>query len=148
MFKDRLKTYRGKYTDEHVERISKGRGVLNEMIVKLDQHINYHPPSGRYKDRMKIRDVRLLVGKLKDEKLLQQLGERSHSPSLNRVFGNPTSGINGKSFGHWMEERMEMCRVRHYYQQFNIVPPSYIEDSALSTDHPFLSDLAWRDRPI
>ena len=89
-----------------------------------------------------MKDLRVLTEKLKTEDLLEAGPRRTHSTSLNNISANPAAGVNGKSLENWLDERIQMCRVRHYYQQFVTVPQSDLDDSA-SNDHPFLSDLAW-----
>lgn len=88
----------------------------------------------------------MLVEQLKGENLLNIEAKRTHSPSLLSITANPLAGINGKSLKDWITQRMEMCRVRHYYQQFITVSPSYVEEE-ISVLYPNLV-LSWSDRPI
>ena len=135
------------YTESHLDRISKGRRVLNKIILRLDHHINYQPPVAQSKHQIKVKDLKLLTDKLKAEDLLEVGPQRTHSASLTNISANPAAGVNGKSLRRWLSERIQMCQVRHYYQQFVPIPPSQLDDSA-SNDHPFLSDPVWTEMEL
>ena len=119
MFKERLKSYRGEYTDPHLQRISKGRAIVKEVITRLDGGLQYHAPSSRAKRDVCVTDVVLLIDKMKDEQLLSAHGSRTHGPSLLTTAANPVAGTSGKKVKEWMLERIGMCQVRRYYKQFS-----------------------------
>ena len=81
MFGERVKSYRGEYTDPHLQMISKGRAIVKEVITRLDGSLQYHAPSRMAKSDVCVTDVVLLIS-MKTEQLLSAHGSRTHSPSL------------------------------------------------------------------
>ena len=126
-FKARLKTYRGTYTDNHINKISRARGVWAKIQTRVDKEMNYHIYANRSKRELPEGDIRLLMKKFDIDELFTPAltSVRAHSPSLLNITSNPASGISGKSLRTWMAERIELMRVRHYYLQFNVIPQSF-----------------------
>ena len=127
-FQDRLKTYRGTYTDKHINKISKARGVWSKIEQKVDIEIGYRVSANISKWELPERDINLLVKKLGPEDLLEPSHAgvvKTHSPSLLNTCSNPAAGISGKTLRSWMYERIELMKVRPYYLQFSQVPLSF-----------------------
>jgi len=148
-FKKRLKTYYGVYTQPHIDRISRARGVLVKIIKRLDHELDYHQGSKPAKrDDKSMNDIKLLAEKYQKEDLLtlSSTSPRSHSPTLLTVPANPISGTNGKSLRQWMDSRMELIRVRHYYQQYSQVAASFVDSTSSSIYGNLYTE--WADRPV
>lgn len=111
------------------------------MIQSLDKEIGYHTTSGRAKRELPIKDIRRLMKCYVDEDLLEQCQARTHSPSLLHVASNTTAGINGKSLCEWMEGRIGMCKIRHYYRQFITASASFSSES--EDAYPLLLPTWW-----
>lgn len=121
--------------------------MLAKLIDKLDRHLGYHKVSGKSKTDINMADIELLVDKMAEDNLISNGSQRTHSPTLISVPSSPVAGINGKSLNEWIEQRMEMIRVRHYYRQFECVAASYTEEDESLRVYPHLSS-NWADMPI
>lgn len=137
------------YTQPHIDRISRARGVLVKIIRQLDKELNYNAGFKPSKRVLAAKDIELLVEKYSEESLLESVCDmsRSHSSSLLTVPSNPMAGTNGKSLLKWMNDRVELIKVRHYYQQFSQVAASYMDTTGASSMYGNLHS-QWADRPV
>lgn len=119
MFKELLKTYRGQFTQAHLDRISKGRHRIDNMIQALDKELGYHGSQAGKRPGLAEGDVKALTELYAKANLLNREGIRAHSPALTNITRNLAGGVNGKSMREWLTERIELCRIRNYYRQFS-----------------------------
>lgn len=131
MFKVLLKSYRGIYTQAHLDRISKGRKKITDIIRALDRELGYYGSRMGTKAQLAKSDIKLLTELYSTSNLMQQSGPRVHSPSTFNVTKNISEGMNGKSLKEWLTERMELCRIRNYYRQFGNQPATHDPESSL-----------------
>lgn len=145
MLKDRLKTYRGTYTQAHLDRVSKGRIVLKKVVERLDDSTGFHARTSRRSNEKHTKDVSILVQNYSGEKLFEDMTQmRTHSTALLTIPRNPLAGISGKSLRDWISGRIQMAQVRHYYRQFSEVASSF-NDQSYSIIYPADFSITLRD---
>lgn len=119
MFKTLLKTYRGQFTQAHLDRISKGRCQMSKIMQQLDDELKYHAPVSKSRRELDMKDISMLTSLYVPADLLHSIRTtRAHSPTLLNVTENLMSGMNGQSLEQWLKDRIELCKIRQYYRQF------------------------------
>lgn len=96
LFKANLKSYRGTYTQDHIDRISKGRSRIAAIVQALDRELGYHRTSGRNQNP-DTRDIKLLSDLYSTSNLTEAASvAKYHSLSLMYISKNLMEGVNGK----------------------------------------------------
>ena len=139
MLKTLLKTYRGTYTQDHLDRISKGRCQMSRIIKALDKDIGFFH-STKMNRHLSMDDINLLVESYQSAELFDDGRDsagpmRTHSPKLLSICSNSMSAMNGKALLNWLKERIEICRIRQYYRQFVQPHDSYHFGFSSSLEH-------------
>lgn len=130
LFKERLKTYRGEFTQAHLDRISKGRSQIKNMIRTFDKQIGYHGASAATRVKLVKRDVGLLCDLYATANLTKQMtATRVHSTSTCNVTRNLTCAMNGSSLKNWLLDRISLCKIRQYYRQFQESATETVDDT-------------------
>lgn len=120
LFKERLKTFRGTFTQAHLDRVSRARSQITKMIRTLDEQIGHYPNKAAKTGQKDDNDVRMLTVLYQRCDLTAHTNSaRVHSTSTCDVSQNLTAGMNGSSLKAWLLERLELCRIRNYYRQFS-----------------------------
>lgn len=120
-FKTNLKSYRGDYTQSQVDRISKGYSRIRQIVANLDKEINYHTTSGKNPASKDTKDVLLLVDLYNREStnlIACTTESRYHSVTTMNICKNLMAGLNGINLYKWIQERIQLGRIRHHYRQF------------------------------
>ena len=119
--KARLKTYRGSFTDGHLDRVSKAHSELSKMVRKLDSELGYRTANNTNRE-LSQQDIQLLFQCYESVDMLseaQSQGIRTHSPSLLNLSSNCLSSMSGLSLRDWFKERFVKAEIRPYYKQFS-----------------------------
>ena len=119
--KARLKTYRGSFTDGHLDRVSKARSELSKVVRKLDGELGYRTANNTNRE-LSQQDIQLLFQCYESVDMLseaQSQGIRTHSPSLLNLSSNCLSSMSGLSLRDWFKERFVKAEIRPYYKQFS-----------------------------
>lgn len=132
-FKQRLKTYRGKFTQAHIDRISRGRSVIGVIVRKFSKSLGHHTPATKLVKK-DAEDVKALTDLYYTSHLFtsSETTSRVHSPSLSSITPNAlAAGLNSKSLDEWVDERIKLTQLRNYYRQFLHQDPPLDASSSL-----------------
>ena len=140
-FKERLKTYRGKYTQSHIDRVSRGRSVINQIVRKFTKSIDYHTQSKKLVKK-EADDTKALTELYRTTPLFTSEARiRVHSSSLGNISKNIIgAGLNGSSLNDWVQEWIQLSQLRNYYRQFMNKEPALDRSSSLE---PMCTDSEW-----
>ena len=119
IFKDQLKSYRGEFTQPHLDRISKGRSRLRGLNTSVDQELNYHRGSGRSRRDLSKADVKTLVDRYSTADIMSNTPARTMPQSLFLCPSNPIS-MSGMELFEWLDERLIRGACRTTYRQFQL----------------------------
>lgn len=123
-FKSELKTYRGEYTQKHVDRISKGRAARKEVIDQLDADTGFRKPSGRHSESDD-KHVEMLVKKLVDDEedqlvsVLQERVRRQHA-GTGAVPTEVIDTIPYNDLVSWVNQKIDILKSKRLYKQFDV----------------------------
>ena len=105
IFKDQLKSYRGEFTQPHLDRISKGRSRLRGLNTSVDQELNYHRGTGRSRRDLSKYDVKTVVNRYSSADIISNNPARTSLQSLFMRPSNPISMSDMELF-EWLDERL------------------------------------------
>lgn len=134
VFLSQLTTYRGKFTQGPIDRISKSQTVVNAILDQYDADIRARTPGSKATKPVSKEDVMRLVQVYRPAHLFQNKSGRNHSPELVFVRKNVMVRQTKKEVNDWL-----ICKFRdlsgvHIYEQF--VPQEEEEELPSASDSP------------
>lgn len=118
-FKDDVKCYRGTFSQDHIDRISKARTRTKLIIKSLDGEIEYHRGSGQPSRKLSLEDIKILVERYEAADILtERQGRVLPGASLLLCENSTMSGISGMELHEWLNERLTLASIRPSYLQF------------------------------
>lgn len=116
--KEDLRAYRGTYTQNHLDGISKGSNLMGDIIRSIDRQYGYYISKGEGTKQLNQSDIKVLVDKYITANLFTATAGRSHSPSLSFINSNVMKILTRAELDAWMKERLTILKTKNYYKQF------------------------------
>lgn len=117
--KSKLRAYRGTYTQNHLDSISKGSCVMHNIERNIDNQVCYFISKGDGSKPLDKSDIDILIEKYKEANLFSENTGRSHSPSLSYISSNTLSCVSKNELLTWMQVRLSILKTKNYYKQFH-----------------------------
>lgn len=128
-FKEQLHTYRGEYSQHHLNNISLGSNLRDAAVRNIDRQTGYYISKGEGAPAIDKDDIRLLVAKYRNENLFEDKPCRSHCSSLAFLSKNPMVTMTSPELDKWIKGRISILKTKNVYKQFD--DPSSSVDFAL-----------------
>lgn len=136
-FKNELKTYRGKITQKHLDRISKAQNIKQDIIETLDADLERHSRSQHSRITVPGADINLLMKKMAAADLFSESQTaRTHSPQLQYIQ-NPMMRFKKQDFKQFVNDQLTELKLKNVYKQFSITTPI---SSIACSESPLRSD--------
>lgn len=117
--KEDLHTYRGEYSQSHLDNISLGSNLSNETVLNIDKQHSYFISKGKGTPDLSLDDIKLLVSRYKDAELFTDIPLRTHCSELAFICNNPTKTMTKKELRKWIAERIGILQTKNVYKQFD-----------------------------
>ena len=117
--KEDLHTYRGEYSQTHLDNISLGSNLANESVRNIDKQHSYYISKGEGSPELSADDIKLLVSKYKDAQLFKEIPCRSHCSALTFICKNPMRTMTETELNKWVAERVSILQTKNVYKQFH-----------------------------
>ena len=115
-FKEVLSSYRGEYTQDSIDKVSKAGNVTKVMLDTLKTATSCHSKkSGTHTSRPQT-DMSELISKLKSANLTKAIDHRK----FQKVLLHPRILVdNRESCEKWAEKKIKVFNTKHYYRYAN-----------------------------
>ena len=114
-FKDEAKTYRGKFTDRTLNRVSKSAHINNRIVRNYDQTTCVYRPSGVHKIPDWSNDIEKLVNSMKDLDLFSCKPGSRERRALNSSSPDILSELKVAKVKDWLKSSFTQFSRKHYY---------------------------------
>lgn len=120
LVKNDLNSYRGKITQQHLDKISRSSGLRRKLTSSIDKEIGmFNHSLGDYRTLNKD-DIYSLVSKITEANLLKKHESgRFHTPALHFSSHEPLTPLDIDSVESWIKKRLSILKTKHYYKQFH-----------------------------
>lgn len=118
VFLDQLTSYRGKFSQGQIDRISKSQTAVNAILNRYDVDIQAWEPGSKPTKPVSKEDVLKLVEIYRPANLFTKKPGRNHSPELVFMRQNVMEGLTDKELRKWLTDKFRALKGISTYKQF------------------------------
>jgi hypothetical protein len=116
LFKSEAKTYRGKFTERTLKRVSKSAQITDAIVKNYDRSTHVFRPSGRHKMPDWSDDIDKLVTSMKSSDVFANKPGSRLRKGLNTLSPDILSELKVSKVKGWLKSSFTQFARKHYYQ--------------------------------
>ena len=117
IFKSEAKTYRGKFTDQTLKRVSQSAQATDDICKNYDYVTSIFRPSGEHPAPDWSSDIAKLVQSMKNKELFEKkAGQRMHCNDIKSPHPDVFRHLKVNNVKTWMKSCFTKFSRKHYYQ--------------------------------